>query len=958
MRIHRSITFLLFFLLILTSAISKPLDISLTAKKSKLSWVDPLIQQRGVATTATTNGETLTIAKPTGVVAGDVIIVNISLGRKSSASTANPSLAGWTLISGAQIDNNKNYRGAVLYRVATADDNGIGTYSFQLGAGTSGAVGSIVAFSNVDITGASPFDVAPGGLNVSPVVTANSVVANSITTSKANAAVLMLTQSNDAVTWGGTLNGTTGWRATSPGSLTEITDRSFVGNDDRVSIGIAWSLKTEAGQTGDGLVNQSQLRNFGAILIALKPINTVPQTPVITSGLTASSNYGTVSTYQITASYDPTSFSSGTLPAGITLDATTGIISIGANAAAGTYSISLNVTNAVGTGASSILNYTVNKRALSITASNAIKCFGAAHTFNTALFTSTGLVTGETITSVVMTSGGAASDATVGTYSIETSSATGTNGFDANNYLITYQTTGSLSVRPLNSWHGSFNTTWTNTSNWCLAGTQVPGAADAAIIFASNNSPELGDSYSLMDLTINAGASVLLKTTNNLTILGSLTNNGLLDMEANTRVIFGSAAQSISGTTVTSFVNLTVNSGTDITLNQSIAIRNQLTLTSGYLVPASDKLVALTNGSTVSGVSNSSYIKGAVKKIGTNGNANFSFDFPIGKMTSAVYDPVRITFPFASSTDEVTLSYFESAYSTALKNSNIREVASEYWNITPGVLAENAGGLNVKLHYKSAGGGNYFTNATSVSYYKVGHFNTSSNTWEVAVGLDAAQNSADATSTLAEGYATANGVKAFSRFTMLEIVASVLPVKLSHFNAKHLPEHRVILNWSTEFEQQNKGFIIERAGLSTQGKFQKIGYIYSKGINGFSSAPLNYSFTESVPKVETSAYYRIVQEDLDGKQTSSEIKLLRFNVGTPIQIVAQSTTGRVTISRNPGAKNMNYRVTDQLGRIISEGKGIADQVFTLQIPGNGIYNIQLLIPETGEQLIKRVMVQK
>jgi hypothetical protein len=228
----------------------------------------------------------------------------------------------------------------------------------------------------------------------------------------------------------------------------------------------------------------------------------------------------------------------------------------------------------------------------------------------------------------------------------------------------------------------------------------------------------------------------------------------------------------------------------------------------------------------------------------------------------------------------------------------------------------------------------------------------------VAVGLDAAQNNTEANSTLAEGFATANGVTAFSRFTMLEIVASVLPVKLSHFNVRHLPENRVGLSWSTEFEQQNKGFIIERASLSSQGKFQKIGYVFSKGINGSSSVSLNYSYTESVPSDETYAYYRIVQEDLDGKLSSSEIKLLKFNVGTPIQIAVQSSTGRVTISRNPGAKKMNYRVTDQLGRIISEGKGIADQVFMLQISGKGIYNIHLLIPETGEQLIKRLMVQK
>jgi hypothetical protein len=963
MRIYRAISILYFFILLLTSATASPLYFIEKGKNSSTTWVDPLIQQRGTATTGNTNGTSLSIAKPAGVVAGDVMIVNISLGRKNSASNANPSLAGWTLISGAQFDNNKNHRGAVLYRVATADDAAVINYTFSLGAGTSGGAGSIAAFANVDVGGATPFDVTPGAINVSPTVQTDTVIANSITTSMANAGIIMLTQSNDNVSWDNALNSVTAWKTTNPVNLSEITDHAFIGADDRLSVGIAWSLKTEAGQTGNGLVKQSALRNFGAILVALKPISTVTPAPSITSTLSASSGYGTTSTYQITASYHPTSYSATSLPAGMSLDAATGVITIGANTAVGDYAISLSATNATGTGSSSTLNYTVSKKALTISATNVLKCFGTTHTFNTALFTSSGLVPGETISAVDMTSTGALSSAVVGSYSIVPSNATGTNGFLASNYEITYQPTGILSVRPLNSWHGAVNTTWTNTANWCLDGAQVPGAADAAIIYPSNNSPELGDSYSLRDLTINAGASILLKSANNgvtnsLTIFGSLINDDQFTMQANTRVIFGTGAHTISGNAITTFVNLTVNSGSTITLNQTIQVSNNLTLTSGYLETATDKLVTIGNGATVTGASNNSYVRGAVKKIGTNGSANYTFSYPIGKSTVAIYDPVGITFPNVSATDDVTVSYHEAAFNITQKNSNIREVAPEYWNITPGSLVSNASGLNVKLHYKSAGGGNYFTNATNVSYYKVGHYSTATNTWEVAVGLDAAQNSADAGSTLSEGFATANGVTAFSRFTMLEITASVLPVTLTHFSAKTVPGNKVVLNWSTAFEQQNKGFQIEKASLSTQGKFQKIAYVYSKGLNGASSAPLHYSFTESIPQGETYAYFRIIQQDLDGKMSPSEIRLVKFNATTPIDIAVSSSTGKVTITRNADAKKMNFRVTDQLGRIVIEQKGIVDQVFISQLFGNGIFTLYLQIPESREQLIKRVLVQK
>jgi hypothetical protein len=942
----------------LTSAISNPFYFTTSSNNTTANWVDPLIVQRGSATSGTTNSNTLTIAKPAGIAVGDVLIVNISYSKSNNDATS-PTASGWTVVANARIDDAVNYRAVVMYKIVEAADLIANPYSFDFTSNLYSAVGAIAAFVNVDVSGASPFDVVSNTINVSNGANIASVVANGLLTSSNNTAILMLTQSDGEITFDNTVGSATAWRTTSPGTLTEVYDISYDGKapEGKLSVGMAWGIKTSAGSTGNGLVNQSAANNFGAILLALKPITTVQPTPSITSTLTASSEYGSSSSYQITASYSPTGYSAATLPTGMSLDAATGLIGVGANTPAGNYSISLTATNASGTGTASTLNYTVTGKALTITATNVLKCFGAIHTFNTALFTSSGLIPGETISAVDMNSEGALSSAAVGAYSIVPSNATGTNGFLAANYVISYQSTGTISVRPLNSWHGTTSTEWTNTSNWCLASALVPGPGDAAIIYPSNNSPELGDSYTLTDLTINTGASVLMKTNNNLTLLGSLTNDGTLNMESNSRVIFGTAAHTIGGTTVTSFLNLTINSGTNIAVNASIAVSNQLTLTSGYLVPAADKIVSLANGATVTGASNSAYVRGPVKKIGTNGNANYNFDFPIGKLNSAVYDPVRITFPNTSATEEVTVSYHETAYNTTLKNINVRDVATEYWIITPGGLSANVSGLHVKLHYKSTTG-NYFTNATNVSYYKVGHFSTSTNTWEVAVGLDAAQNSADAGSTLAEGFATANGVTNFSRFTMIEIASSVLPVHLTQFSARVVPDNKVLLNWSTDQEQQSRGFVIERATLSSQGKFLKIAYIFSKGMNGNSSSLLHYHFNERIPIGDNYAYYRIVQEDLDGKMMPSEIRLVKFNNRTPIHVAVSTTTGVVTITRNAGGNKLNYRVIDQLGRIVSEGKSIVDQVFVIGIQANGIFNIHLQIPETGEELIKRVMIQK
>ena len=85
---------------------------------------------------------------------------------------------------------------------------------------------------------------------------------------------------------------------------------------------------------------------------------------------------------------------------------------------------------------------TVMPAPLMITANNAIKTYGQGASFAGTEFTSTGLLNGDTATSVTLTSTGAAATATVGIYSIVPSAATGTG---LGNYSITYNP-GSLTV--------------------------------------------------------------------------------------------------------------------------------------------------------------------------------------------------------------------------------------------------------------------------------------------------------------------------------------------------------------------------------------------------------------------------------------------------------------------------------------------------------------------------------
>jgi hypothetical protein len=207
--------------------------------------VSAQIQQRGSATSGTTSNTSLTINKPSGVVEGDLMIVNIC----QANSNNNPTLSGWTLIAGA---NQGNYRyTAIMYKVATASEGA--SYTFTLGTGTDAAVGSIIAFSGVDPS--SPFDVATGTLSTGAGTTAT---ATGITPITNNAAIVFIGGSFNT-SWGG-------WSGTTP-SFTEIMEFNDGGN---LSVAAAWGILPTAGATGNKNVTLGENAYYGVMLLALR----------------------------------------------------------------------------------------------------------------------------------------------------------------------------------------------------------------------------------------------------------------------------------------------------------------------------------------------------------------------------------------------------------------------------------------------------------------------------------------------------------------------------------------------------------------------------------------------------------------------------------------------------------------------------------------------------------------
>ena len=190
----------------------------------------------------------------------------------------------------------------------------------------------------------------------------------------------------------------------------------------------------------------------------------------------------------------------------------------------------------------------------------------------------------------------------------------------------------------------------------------------------------------------------------------------------------------------------------------------------------------------------------------------------------------------------------------------------------------------------------------------------------------------------------------------LQSVCSTLPVLLMDFTAKR-NSSIVNLVWSSSTEQNNKGYEIER--MIGTGNWETIGFVNSLAPNGNSNSELNYSFND-FNNTKGISQYRLRQIDLDAKARLSEIRAVKGldQKGKIIIYPNPTTDGNVNVVFEQGNIIRDISVIDMSGRTVKQMRNITSNNVKIENLTPGMYTIRILVPETGEQTVEKIVVNK
>ncbi len=186
---------------------------------------------------------------------------------------------------------------------------------------------------------------------------------------------------------------------------------------------------------------------------------------------------------------------------------------------------------------------------------------------------------------------------------------------------------------------------------------------------------------------------------------------------------------------------------------------------------------------------------------------------------------------------------------------------------------------------------------------------------------------------------------------------SPLPVNFRSFTASR-SNSAVAIKWTTASESNNLGFEIQR--LIGSGNWQTVSFVSTQASGGNSGADITYTFTDQ-NAIKAVSQYRIKQVDIDLRAKFSEIRAVR-GLGQMAKIIVfpnPSISGNkinVVFDETDGTRDLS--LIDMNGRAVKQWKSITNNNLQIENLTPGLYNLRIIIRETGEQAIEKIVVNK
>jgi hypothetical protein len=381
------------------------------------------------------------------------------------------------------------------------------------------------------------------------------------------------------------------------------------------------------------------------------------------------------------------------------------------------------------------------------------------------------------------------------------------------------------------------------------------------------------------DIVINGAftnTGFFAQTLGNLEVKGNMNNTGEFSCTTGGVLLTGTGPQSVSGGL---YYNLEVRGSGVKTLLDDIRLANNLVMNGGILATGSAKVVLGNNALLTE--TETSYVQGQVQAV----------RYPFNGYTETFGNIGMNLTPAPNSVlpGRTTVSRYTGTPISANGNQGIKR----YFDIT----AEVNSGLNAEMRI------DYLTSELNgIAPADLLFFKSSDNgaNWQPK-GI----------SSSGANFAVLSNVDGFSRWT-LGSRSRPLPVGLTAFRAQR-QQQTAVLTWTTATEVNNRGFGVE---VSTDGRtYRQLAFVTAQ--EGSTTTARNYRFVDTEAGKQGLRYYRLRQDDTDGKVSYLGVRTVSFETNSALAAYPTAFEGGFEVELNsPVAGPATFTLVDALGRVV------------------------------------------